>query len=44
MKAAETIVVGGGILGATTLWELAREGMEPLLLEAGSFGEEGTGK
>ena len=39
VKGAETIVVGGGILGATTLWELAREDMEPLLLEAGRFGE-----
>ena len=37
-------MVGGGILGATTLWELAREGMEPLLLEAGRFGEASTGK
>ena len=44
MRGAETIVVGGGILGATTLWELAREGMEPLLLEAGRFGEASTGK
>ena len=44
MKGAETIVVGGGILGATTLWELAREGMEPLLLEAGRFGEGPTAK
>jgi glycine/D-amino acid oxidase-like deaminating enzyme len=44
MKGAETIVIGGGILGATTLWELAREGMEPLLLEAGRFGAAGTGK
>ena len=44
VKGAETIVVGGGILGATTLWELAREGMEPLLLEAGRFGEASTGK
>jgi sarcosine oxidase subunit beta len=43
VKGAETIVVGGGILGATTLWELAREGMEPLLLEAGRFGEASTG-
>ncbi len=44
MKGATTIVVGGGILGATTLWELAREGMEPLLFEAGRFGEASTGK
>lgn len=44
MKGAETIIIGGGILGATTLWELAREDMAPLLLEAGSFGEASTGK
>ena len=44
MKGAETIVIGGGIVGATTLWELAREGMEPLLLEAHAFGEQSTGK
>ena len=44
MNGAETIVIGGGILGAATLWELAREGMEPLLLEAGRFGEASTGK
>ena len=35
VNGAETIVIGGGILGATTLWELAREDMAPLLLEAG---------
>jgi sarcosine oxidase subunit beta len=39
-----TIVVGGGILGACTLYELARAGEGALLLEAGSFGQEGTGK
>jgi glycine/D-amino acid oxidase-like deaminating enzyme len=44
VKGAETIVVGGGILGATTLWELAREDMAPLLLEAGSFAGGGTAK
>jgi glycine/D-amino acid oxidase-like deaminating enzyme len=40
----ETIVVGGGVIGAATLWELAREDMAPLLLEAGRFGEASTGK
>ena len=44
MNGAETIVIGGGILGATTLWELAREGMEPLLLEAGRFAGGSTAK
>ncbi len=39
-----TIVVGGGILGACTLYELARAGEDALLLEAGAFGREGTGK
>jgi sarcosine oxidase subunit beta len=39
-----TIVVGGGILGACTLYELARAGEDALLLEAGSFGREATGK
>ncbi len=44
MKGASTIVVGGGILGATTAWELARAGMDVLLLEAGRFGEQSTGR
>jgi len=44
VKGAETIVVGGGILGATTAWELARAGMDVLLLEAKRFGEQSTGK
>src|SRR4029079_7249799 len=44
MKGAATIVVGGGILGATTAWELARAGMDVLLLEAKRFGEQSTGK
>ena len=39
-----TIVVGGGILGACTLYELARAGEDALLLEAGAFAREGTGK
>jgi glycine/D-amino acid oxidase-like deaminating enzyme len=44
VKGAETIVVGGGILGACTAWELAREGVDVLLLDAGRFGEASTGK
>jgi glycine/D-amino acid oxidase-like deaminating enzyme len=35
---ASVIVVGGGILGATTFWELAREEIDVLLLEAHRFG------
>lgn len=44
MKGATTIVVGGGILGAATAWHLARADMDVLLLEAGSFGTQSTGK
>ncbi len=36
-------MVGGGILGSTTAWELAREGEDVLLLEARRFGEGSTG-
>ncbi|HEX4521515.1 MAG TPA: FAD-binding oxidoreductase [Gaiellaceae bacterium] len=38
------IVVGGGIVGAATAWRLATEGESVLLLEAGRFGRESTGK
>jgi glycine/D-amino acid oxidase-like deaminating enzyme len=38
------IVVGGGILGATTFWELAREEIDVLLLEAQRFGGGSTAK
>ena len=44
MRGATTIVVGGGILGAATLWELAREGMDAVLLEAGRVAGESTAK
>lgn len=44
MKGATTIVVGGGILGATTACELARGGMDVLLLEAGRFAGASTGR
>lgn len=38
------VVVGGGILGAVTAWELARAGVPCILLEAKRFGHESTGK
>ena len=41
---AEVIVVGGGVVGATTAWALAREGVDVLLLESGGWGQESTGK
>ena len=44
MKGASVIVVGGGILGATTFWELAREEIDVLLLEAQRFGGGSTAK
>ncbi len=42
--APEVIVVGGGIVGAASAWALAHEGVPALLLEAGEFGRESTGK
>jgi sarcosine oxidase subunit beta len=39
-----TVVVGGGILGATTLWELTRAGEDAVLLDAGRVGGGATGK
>jgi glycine/D-amino acid oxidase-like deaminating enzyme len=44
VKGASVIVVGGGILGATTFWELAREEIDVLLLEARRFGGGPTAK
>jgi sarcosine oxidase subunit beta len=41
---ASVIVVGGGILGATTFWELAREDLDVLLLEAQTFGGQSTAR
>jgi sarcosine oxidase, subunit beta len=38
------VIVGGGILGATTFWELAREGIDVLLLEARRFGGGSTAR
>ena len=40
----DVIVIGGGILGATTAWTLSTFGVGTLLLEAGSFARGGTGK
>ena len=44
MTGASVIVVGGGILGATTFWELAREEIDVLLLEEQRFGRGSTAK
>lgn len=34
MATADTVVIGGGIVGAAACWELARMGARPVLLEA----------
>lgn len=44
MTGASVVIVGGGILGATTFWELAHEGIDVLLLEARHFGGQSTAK
>jgi len=41
---ASVVIVGGGILGAVTFWELAREGIDVLLLEAHGFGGQSTAR
>jgi sarcosine oxidase subunit beta len=41
---ASVVIVGGGILGATTFWELAREDVDVLLLEARTFGGRSTAR
>jgi sarcosine oxidase subunit beta len=44
VSGASVVIVGGGILGATTFWELAREGVDVLLLDARRFGGQSTAK
>jgi glycine/D-amino acid oxidase-like deaminating enzyme len=44
LTGASVIVVGGGILGATTFWELAREDVDVLLLDAGRVGGGSTAR
>lgn len=44
LTGVSTAVIGGGILGAVTLWQLARAGMPCALLESRAFGRKSTGK
>jgi glycine/D-amino acid oxidase-like deaminating enzyme len=44
LASRQVIVVGGGIMGATSAWALAREGVEVLVLDAGRIGGGMTGK
>ena len=41
---AEVIVVGGGVLGASAAYHLARAGMRPLIIEANAPASEGPGR
>jgi len=44
VSGASVVIVGGGILGATTFWELAREDLDVVLLEAQTFGGQSTAR
>jgi glycine/D-amino acid oxidase-like deaminating enzyme len=44
LNGISTVVIGGGIVGAATLWQLARRGDRTVLLEARRYAQESTGK
>ncbi|HXA29154.1 MAG TPA: FAD-binding oxidoreductase [Candidatus Angelobacter sp.] len=41
---AECVIVGGGVVGCSLAYHLARSGMRPLLLERGALGEGSTAR
>ena len=41
---AECVIIGGGVVGCSLAYHLAREGMRPLLLERGALGEGSTAR
>jgi sarcosine oxidase, subunit beta len=41
---ADCVIIGGGVVGCSLAYHLAREGMRPLLLERGSLGEGSTAR
>src|SRR5690242_18690673 len=43
-QSASVVVIGGGILGATTAWELSSRGLDVAVFESATFGQESTGK
>jgi sarcosine oxidase subunit beta len=43
-SSAECVIIGGGVVGCSLAYHLARGGMKPLLLERGSLGEGSTGR
>jgi sarcosine oxidase, subunit beta len=42
--AAECVIVGGGVVGCSLAYHLARGGIKPVLLERGSLGEGSTAR
>lgn len=44
LTGSSTVIIGGGILGATILWELSSAGTPCALFEAGSVGHQSRGK
>lgn len=43
-SSAECVIVGGGVVGCSLAYHLARAGMRPLLLERGDFGSGSTAR
>jgi sarcosine oxidase, subunit beta len=43
-SSAECVIIGGGVMGCSLAYHLAREGMRPVLLERGSLGEGSTAR
>ncbi len=43
-SSAECVIIGGGVVGCSLAYHLARDGMKPLLLERGSLGEGSTAR
>jgi len=41
---AECVIIGGGVVGCSLAYHLARDGVRPLLLERGSLGEGSTAR